>query len=69
MHVVPKSFDVYLYDPEHGWMLRSAGERLTLEQAIPYAKDFRDDWAGSRVALVPNGIAPDPFLEFALAIA
>ncbi len=59
-------FSVYLFDPEHGW--RSV-DHLTLNQAITHAEDWRSNWAGSRVALVPHDMEPEPFMEFALAIA
>lgn len=60
-------FSVYMFDPEHGW--HPPVDSCMFPHAITIAKDFRDNWAGSRVALVPDGVDPDPFLEFALAVA
>lgn len=62
----PKLFSAYMLDPEHGW---NAVHRLPLDAAIRYCKEYRSSWAGSRVALVPDGMNSDPFLEFASAIA
>ena len=67
MHTVPELFSVYLFDPEHGW--QPPVDKCMLQHAITVAMAHRTDWAGSCVALVPDGMAPEPFLEFALSIA
>lgn len=56
----PKLFSAYLLDPEEGWC---AMHRLPLETAIRYCKDFRQDWAGVSVAIVPDGADPEPYLK------
>jgi len=67
MHIVPELFSVYMYDAEEGWL--PPVDKCMLQHAITIAAAHRTDWAGSRVALVPDGMTPEPFLEFALAIA
>lgn len=58
-------FSAYLLDPEHGWQCRS---RLSLTEAVQLAKDFRDDWAGSAVAVVQDGVDPLPYLDLATTL-
>lgn len=57
-------FSAYLMDPEHGW---TGIHRLPLASAIASCKDHRTNWAGSRVAIVPDGEDPTPYLERAVA--
>lgn len=52
-------FSAYVLDPRDGW---TAVHRLSLMTAIHYCREFREHTAGSLVAIVPDGVDPDPFL-------
>lgn len=60
----PKLFSAYMLDPEHGWHVV---HELSLDAATLRCEEYRNDWAGSRVVVVPDGVDPNPYLESALA--
>jgi hypothetical protein len=58
----PALFSAYTLDIHHGW---HSVDHLPLDDAIRYCKEYRRNWAGSLVALVPEGAAPEPYFELA----
>lgn len=59
-------FSAYMLDPEEGWC---AVHRLPLDMAIRYCKEYRRDWAGVLVAIVPDGEDSKPYLQFVVESA
>lgn len=53
-------YDAYLYDPEHGWQTRPD---LSFSEALRMCKQWRNDWAGSRAVMVPEGQDATPYLQ------
>lgn len=53
-------YSAYMLDPEHGW---NAVHRLPKPDAIEYCKQYRERVAGSLVAVVPDGVDPEPYLS------
>lgn len=53
-------FSAYELDPTFGWV---AVHRLPLDDAISFCKHYREQ-KNPRVAIVPDGEDPDPYLAF-----
>lgn len=53
-------YNAYLLDIEHGWHIVP---ELTLDEAVRYCNDYKQDWAGSAVAIAPYGADPQPYLD------